>query len=87
MGLAQRLQISEFRARVDERFGRLLLAEAIHLHAIGQQPHHHRGEIRVAGDDGESIEVARVQQVHGVDHHRHVRGVLALAARRTLATP
>jgi hypothetical protein len=83
-GLAQRFQVGEFRARVDERLGRLLLAEAIHLHAIGQQAHHHRGEIGIAGHDGEAIQVARVQQVHGIDHHRHVRGVLALAVGELL---
>jgi hypothetical protein len=64
--------------------GSFLLAEAIHLHAIGQQAHHHRGEIGIAGDDGEAIQVARVQQVHGIDHHRHVRGILALAVGELL---
>src|SRR5690606_8005519 len=36
-----------------------------------------RGEVGVAGDDREAVQVARVQQVHRVDHHRHVRCVLA----------
>ena len=84
MGLAQCLQVGELRARIDEWLGRLLLAEAIYLHAIGQQAHHHRGEVRIAGDDGEAIKVARVQQVHGIDHHRHVRSVLALAVSELL---
>src|SRR3546814_2046058 len=62
---------------LDEGLGRLLLAEAVDGDAVVAQAHHQRGEVGVAGDDREAVQVARVQQVHRVDHHRHVRGVLA----------
>ncbi|MNT06195.1 hypothetical protein D3C72_1408490 [compost metagenome] len=87
MGLPQRFEIGELRARVDEGFRGLLFAEAINLHAIGQQAHHHRGEVGIAGHDREAIEVARVQQIHRIDHHRHVRRVLALAVGELLDRP
>jgi hypothetical protein len=84
---AQRLDVGELRAGVDERHRRLLFAEAVDLHALGQQPHHQRGEVGVAGDDRETVEVAGVQQVHRVDHHRHVRGVLAGGVGELLDRP
>src|SRR5690606_17466903 len=57
--LAQRLDVCEHRAGVDERVRRLLLAEAVDLHPVGQQPHHQRGEVGIAGDDREPCVDAR----------------------------
>src|SRR3546814_3404218 len=61
---AQLLQVQEHRAGLDEGLGRLLLAEAVDGDTVVAQAHHQRGEVGVAGDDSETVEVARVQQGH-----------------------
>ena len=81
------LEVQEGRTRAHEGLRRLLLAEAVDRHAVVAQAHHQRGEVGVGRDDGEAIEVARVQQVHGVDHHRHVGRVLAAGVGELLDRP
>src|SRR5690606_22484017 len=62
--LAKLFQVQEHRARLDERLRRLFLAEAVDRDTVVAQAHHQRGEVGIAGDDREAVEIARVQQVH-----------------------
>src|SRR5690606_15605904 len=60
----QLLQEQEGRTGLHEWQRRLLLAEAVDRVTVVAQAHHQRGEVGVAGDDGEAVEGARVHQVH-----------------------
>ena len=42
------------------------------------------GHITVRGDQAEAVEPAAVQKIHGVDHQRDVRGVLAHGVGKVL---
>ena len=53
------------------------LAHPDHIHLLLAQPHRQLGKIAVAGHQAEAVHLARIKDVHGVDHHGHVRGVLA----------
>ena len=76
--LDQVLGINELGTGVYERQGRFLFAEAVHLEAVGEDAHGQGREIAVAGHQGEGVQLLGVEQVHGVDDHGGVGGVLAL---------
>ena len=75
--MAQVLDVDELVARRDERGGRLPLAESVDGQAGLTDTRGQPGEVAVAGHDAEPVEPPRVQQVHRVDDHRGVGGVLA----------
>ena len=80
----QELQRGEDIACLAKRRGRLLLAhaddgEAAFADATGQPR-----EVAVARHDAEALHRARVQDVHGVDDHGRVGGVLALRVAELL---
>ena len=74
---AEDLEEDELLARLHERLRRLALAHPDDPLAGLAQPRRQRGEVAVAGDDREALDVAGVEQVHRVDDQRRVGGVLA----------
>ena len=70
-------EVDELVAGVAQRLRRLVLPEHVDLLARLAQPVGEAGEVAVAGDQRERLDVAVVQQVHRVDHEREVGGVLA----------
>ncbi|MNN05854.1 hypothetical protein D3C81_1186270 [compost metagenome] len=74
---AQHIGIDELVARRHERLGGLALAKAVDDQPLLADPRGQPREVAVTGDDAEPVEAARVEQVHCVDDHRAVRGVLA----------
>ncbi|MNS76162.1 hypothetical protein D3C72_1097010 [compost metagenome] len=74
---AQHVGVDELVAGGDERLGRLALAEAVDGQPLLADARGQPGEVAVAGDDAEAVEAPGVQQVHGVDDHGAVGGVLA----------
>src|SRR5690606_30995461 len=71
------LGVDELVAGRDEGLGRFLLAETVHGQALLADTRGQAGEVAVAGNDAETVEIARVHQVHRVDDQRAVGGVLA----------
>ena len=84
LGLAQDLGVDELVAGGDEGLGRLALAEAEDHLAVLAQPHRYPREVGIARDDAEAVEVLGVQEVHRVDNHRAVGGVLSGSVRELL---
>src|SRR5690606_29489752 len=74
---AQVLGVDELVAGGDEGLRGLTLAEAVDGEPLLADARGQAGEVAVAGDDAEAVEVAAVHQVHRVDDQRAVRGVLA----------
>src|SRR5690606_37853416 len=75
--VAEVLDVDELVAGGDERLRRLALAEAVHGQALLADARRQPGEVAVAGDDAEAVQVAAVHQVHRVDDQGAVGGVLA----------
>jgi hypothetical protein len=73
----QVLGVDEAAAGLAEALRRLLLAEAVHVHALLADAGGEPGEVAVGGHEAEAVEAAAVKEVHGVDHQGDVRGVLA----------
>lgn len=71
------MEVVELVAGADERARRLPLAEAVDGKPLLADAHGEAGEVAVARDEAEAVEAARVKQVHGVDDHGAVGGVLA----------
>src|SRR5690242_16623698 len=82
--LAEHVGVDEAVAGGDEGAGRLALAEAVDGQARLADAPRQRGEVAVAGDDAEAVEAAGVEQVHRIDDHRRVGGVLALGVAELL---
>jgi hypothetical protein len=57
---------------------RLVMLERLAHPSSSAEPLNERREIAVRGNQVESVELFGVKQVHGIDHQRHVSGVLAL---------
>ena len=53
------------------------LAHAQHEHVLLSEPHGQPGEVAVAGDQAEALDLVLVEDVHGIYHHGHVGGVLS----------
>ena len=69
--------IDEHLAGIDESARRVFLADAHHEKAFFTDAGGEAGVIAVAGDQAEAIHAAGVQDIHGVDDHGAVGGVLA----------
>ena len=80
----QKLQRGENVACLSERRGRLLLAHADDREAAFADTAGQTREIAVARHDAEALHRARVQDVHGVDDHGRVGGILALSVAELL---
>ena len=55
----------------------MLVPKPIHLNALLADPRSQTGEIAIRSNEAEAGKAASVQQVHGIDNHRSVRGVFA----------
>ena len=55
----------------------MLVPKPIHLNALLADPRSQPSEIAVGCNETEAGKSAGVQQVHGIDNHRSVRGVFA----------
>ena len=77
VGLAENLGVDELVAGGHEGLRRLALAETEDELPVLAEPGRDAREVRVARDDAEAVQVLRVEEVHGVDDHGAVRGVLA----------
>ncbi len=73
--LAQDLREDEFVAGRHKGFGGLFFAEPVDGEPGLPDPGGQAGEIAVAGNDAEAVQLFAVEQVHGVDDHGAVRGV------------
>ena len=71
------LDVDKFVAGSDKRLGGLLLPHAVHLLARLPQADGQAGEVAVAGHQYKAVHLAGVEDVHGVDDHGRVGGVLA----------
>jgi len=71
------LGVDEQIAGVDERFRRLLLADAHDESPFLADARGQAGVVAVAGDDAEALDQFTVHDVHGVDDQGAVSGVLA----------
>ena len=70
--------VEEAGAGLLEGNGRLGGAEAIDLQAVLADALGERQEVAVRRHDPEPVDIAAVEQVHGVDRHPHVGRALAL---------
>ena len=77
LGIEQ-IEVFELVAGRDERLGGLLLAHTDNDHAAFAQTGDESREIGIGTDDGESVDRSRIQDVHRVDDHRGVGGILAI---------
>ena len=69
--------VHEHIAGIHEGFGGLFLADAHHKHARFPDACSEPGVIAVAGDQAEAVHHVGVEQVHGVNDHGAVGGILA----------
>jgi len=76
-GGVQQVDVGKLVAGRDEGLGRFLLAQAQHVFFRFPQAGGQPGEVAVGGDDAERVDLGLIQQVHGVDDQRGVRGILA----------
>ena len=82
--LHKQLERGEHVAGAPEGRGGLLLPHADdHAPALAQTAGQAR-EVRVAGHEAEAIDVVGVEDVHGVDDHGGIRGILALGVAELL---
>src|SRR5690606_38018629 len=75
--VAQVLDVDELVAGGNEGLGGLAFAESVDRQSLLADARRQAGEVAVAGDDAEAVQVAAVHQVHRVDDQRAVGGVLA----------
>lgn len=76
--LHEGVEVDEFVARGYEgSMGVVSVSEAVDGDALLADPGCESGEVAVAGDEAEAGEAAGVEEVHGVDYHCSVGGVLA----------
>ena len=66
---SQVLCVDELRTGVDEWHGSFALAEAKDRQSGFENSHHQGRKVGIAGHEGEGIDVATVEQVHGVNDH------------------
>ena len=76
-GVGEDVDILELAAGRYEWPGRLLLAHAYDGHALLAQSGGETGEVAVGGGETEAVDAPRIEDIHGVDDHRRVGGVLA----------
>ena len=84
VALHQQLEGGEDVAGLAERHRGLLLAHADDGEAALAQAHSQAGEVGVGGDDAESFHRIGVEDIHGVDDHGRVCGVLTLGVAELL---
>lgn len=77
-GPFQNLEEDELVACRDEGLRRLSLAEAVHDLAGLPKAGCEAGEITVAGYQAETVDIARVQEIHRINDERRVRRILSL---------
>ena len=74
----QLAHVDEPRAGCLKAFRRTVVAKAVDGQALLPQPHGERHEVRIRTHDAEPRDAPGPHQVHGVNRHLHVGGVLAL---------
>ena len=69
------IQADELIAGLGQGQGRLGFSHSDHVHLRLTQTHCQLGKIAVAGHKAEAVHLSGIENVHGVDHHGHVRRV------------
>ena len=64
--------MNKFVAGFREGGGSFGFSHADDIHVRLAQTHGKTGKIAVAGDEAEAVDIAGIQDIHGVDDHRHV---------------
>ncbi len=82
--IIDQIQIDKFITGPRQCRRRLGLAHAQHILFFLPEPHGKPREITVAGHQTKSVHLVLIQKIHGIDDHRHIRGIFSGCIRKLL---